>query len=124
MVAQLALTLVFLVGAGLFLRTINALREVPLGFSEQNVLTGGVILNGAVNLSNGQAGQVDLVRTMYLPLLDRLRAIPGVRQAALSSVLPMRSEFAVMTARRTRPQRTASRPGRQRRRPPGLGRHG
>jgi len=95
-VAQLALTLVFLVGAGLFLRTINALREVPLGFSEQNVLTGGVILNGAVNLNNGQAGQVDLVRTMYLPLLDRLRAIPGVRQAALSSVLPMRSEFAVM----------------------------
>ncbi len=33
---------------------------------------------------------------MYLPFLDRLRAIPGVKQAALSSVLPMRSEFAVM----------------------------
>jgi predicted permease len=95
-VAQLALTLVFLVGAGLFLRTIEALRQVPLGFSEQNVLTGGIILNGASNLSNGQAGQADLVRTMYLPLLDRLRAIPGVKQAALSSVLPMRSEFAVM----------------------------
>lgn len=95
-VAQLALTLVFLVGAGLFLRTIDALRQVPLGFSEQNVLTGGVILNGAVKLSNGQAGEQDLVRTMYLPLLARLRAIPGVKQAALSSVLPMRSEFAVM----------------------------
>ena len=95
-VAQLALTLVFLVGAGLFLRTIEALRQVPLGFTAQNVLTGGVILNGASNLSNGEAGQVDLVRTMYMPLLERLRAIPGVKQAALSSVLPMRSEFAVM----------------------------
>jgi predicted permease len=95
-VAQLALTLVFLVGAGLFLRTIEALRQVPLGFSEQNVLTGGVILNGASNLSNGKAGQVDLVSTMYQPLLERLRAIPGVKQAAFSSVLPMRSEFAVM----------------------------
>jgi predicted permease len=95
-VAQLALTLVFLVGAGLFLRTIQALRQVPLGFSAQNVLTGGVILNGASELSNGQTGQVDLVRTMYEPLLERLRAIPGVKQAALSSVLPMRSEFAVM----------------------------
>ena len=45
-VGQLALTLVFLVGAGLFLRTIHALRQVPLGFTQQNVLTGGVILNG------------------------------------------------------------------------------
>jgi predicted permease len=95
-VAQLALTLVFLVGAGLFLRTIQALREVPLGFSAQDVLTGGLVLHGASKLSNGDAGQVDLVKTMYLPLLERLRAIPGVKQAALSSVLPMRADFAVM----------------------------
>jgi predicted permease len=94
-VAQLALTLVFLVGAGLFLRTIEALREVPLGFSAQNVLTGGVILNGAGKIGNGETGQANLVQTMYMPLLERLRAIPGVKQAALSSVLPMRSEFAV-----------------------------
>ena len=46
-VGQLALTLVFLVGAGLFLRTIHALRQVPLGFTQQNVLTGGVILNAS-----------------------------------------------------------------------------
>jgi predicted permease len=95
-VAQLALTLVFLVGAGLFLRTIEALRQVPLGFSAQNVLTGGITLHLSSNLSNGEPGQVDQVRTMYMPLLDRLRAIPGVKQAALSSVLPMRSEFAIM----------------------------
>ena len=95
-VAQLALTLVFLAGAGLFLRTIDALRQVPLGFSAQNVLTGGITLHLSANLGNGESGQVDQVRTMYLPLLDRLRAIPGVKQAALSSVLPMRSEFAIM----------------------------
>jgi len=35
------------------------------------------------------------VRTSYLPLLERLRAIPGVKVAALSSVLPMRTEFGV-----------------------------
>lgn len=95
-VAQLALTLVFLVGAGLFLRTINALRQVPLGFSQQNVLTGGVILNRATNLENGNAGQQEnIVRDAYLPLIERLRAIPGVKVAALSSVLPLRSEFSV-----------------------------
>jgi predicted permease len=96
-VAQLGLTLVFLVGAGLFLRTIHALREVPLGFTQQNVLTGGVILNPSSN-GDGRKTSVtrpDIVQTSYLPLLAKLRAIPGVRTAALSSVLPMRSEFMV-----------------------------
>jgi predicted permease len=95
-VAQLALTLVFLVGAGLFLRTIHALRQVPLGFTEQNVLTGGVILNGSSGPSDdAPATQSSIVRDSYLPLLDRLRAIPGVKVAALSSVLPLRSEMMV-----------------------------
>jgi predicted permease len=96
-VAQLALTLVFLVGAGLFLRTIHALRSVPLGFTQQNVLTGGIILNGGGQLEKmaGSHGDINIVRTSYLPLLDRLRAIPGVKVAALSSVLPLRAEFAV-----------------------------
>jgi predicted permease len=97
-VAQLALTLVFLVGAGLFLRTIHALRSVPLGFTQQNVLTGGIILNGGSHQlqdMSGKAADDNIVRTSYLPLLERLRAIPGVKVAALSSVLPMRAEFAV-----------------------------
>ena len=97
-VAQLALTLVFLIGAGLFLRTIHALREVPLGFTQQNVLTGGIILNPSAGGSSDEefAHQPNIVQTSYVPLLERLRAIPGVRIAALSSVLPMRSEFQVM----------------------------
>ncbi len=94
-VAQLALTVVFLVGAGLFLRTIHALRQVPLGFSEQNVLTGGIILNGEVPASADPSTEKDVFHTAYRPLLDRLRAIPGVKQAALSSVLPLRAEFSV-----------------------------
>ncbi len=95
-VAQLALTLVFLVGAGLFLRTIDALRQVPLGFGQQNVLTGGVMIGQSIQaqLVNG-AGGPNIVQTSYLPLIDKLRAIPGVKVAALSSVLPMRSEFGV-----------------------------
>ncbi len=94
-VGQIALTLVFLAGAGLFLRTLRALREVPLGFTQQNVLTGGIILNGANMLTDGTAGQPNIVQTAYRPLLEKLRAIPGVQVAALSSVLPLRSEFEV-----------------------------
>jgi predicted permease len=96
-VAQLALTLVFLVGAGLFLRTIHALRQVPLGFTQQNVLTGGIIVNaGSMHQDEDAVNkQPNIVRDSYVPLLDRLRAIPGVRVAALSSVLPLRTGFAV-----------------------------
>lgn len=95
-VAQLALTLVFLVGAGLFLRTIHALRQVPLGFAQRNVLTGGIILNQSSTIEDKDSPKSgNIVQTTYLPLLERLRAIPGVRVVALSSVLPMRSEFGV-----------------------------
>jgi len=96
-VAQLALTLVFLVGAGLFLRTIHALRQVPLGFAQRNVLTGGVILNARAGTTDDKdfVGAVNIVQAAYLPLLERMHAIPGVQVAALSSVLPMRSEFGV-----------------------------
>ena len=97
-VTQISLTLVFLVGAGLFLRTIQALRAVPLGFAQQNVLTGGVVLNGSSGPSDDDAPatQPSIVSTSYIPLLERLNAIPGVKVAALSSVLPLRSEFSVM----------------------------
>jgi predicted permease len=97
-VTQLAITLVLLTGAGLFLRTVNALRQVPLGFSQMNVLTGGIILHSSHKLDNPDQAdkQPDMVRLAYQPLLDRLRAMPGVRAAALSSVLPMRPEFRVM----------------------------
>ncbi|MGD0786410.1 MAG: ABC transporter permease [Terracidiphilus sp.] len=94
-VAQLALTLVFLVGAGLFLRTIHALRQAPLGFAQQNVLTGGVILNGTSGNETEDVDHPSVVRDSYLPLLERLRAIPGVQVAALSSVLPLRREMSV-----------------------------
>jgi len=95
-VAQISLTLVFLVGAGLFLRTVYALRHAPIGFSQQNVLSGGVILNPPTgDLNVGHDKEPNIVLTHYLPLLERVRAIPGVTDVALSSVVPMRGEFAV-----------------------------
>jgi len=95
-VAQIALTLMFLSGAGLFLRTIYALRHVPLGFSHQNVLTGGIILNlHSLRPQDVPTARPNIIKTIYLPVLERVRAIPGVRAAALSSVLPLRTEFSV-----------------------------
>ena len=77
------------------------MRQVPLGFGQQNVLTGGIILHMAQELSNEATDPLhptNIVQTDYLPLLQKVRAIPGVQVAALSSVLPMRSEFMVSIA--------------------------
>ena len=92
--AQLMITVVLLAGAGLFLRTVIALRSVPLGFSEQNVLTGGIMhpIGLAVISKKGDAG---MVQRVYMPLLEKLNHMPGVKSATLSSVLPMRSDFQI-----------------------------
>jgi len=82
-VAELALALVLLVGGGLLLRTFLALQRVDLGFNPSHVLTGFVLPPPAVYKADAQ------VLAFYDGLLARTAALPGVKQAALSSVLPL-----------------------------------
>jgi predicted permease len=77
LVVQVALSLVLLVGAGLFLRTLTNLRRVDVGFDPRNILL--VRLTPATS-GYDQARSVELFRT----LIDRLGALPGVRAAGLS----------------------------------------
>jgi predicted permease len=77
LVVQVALSLVLLVGAGLFLRTLTNLRRVDVGFDPHNLLL--VRLTPATS-GYDQPHAVELFRT----LIDRLGGIPGVRAAALS----------------------------------------
>ena len=93
--AQLMITVILLAGAGLFLRTVTALRDVPLGFAEQNVLTGGVMLHAPRSMEAADNKGPGVVQQVYLPLLNQVNHMPGVQSAAMSSVLPMRSEFQV-----------------------------
>jgi predicted permease len=75
---QVAISLVLLVGAGLFLRTVSNLRHVDIGFKPQNLLLFRI---------NPSLNRYDQPRThtLYRDLLDRLAAVPGVSGAALSS---------------------------------------
>ncbi|HEY1338600.1 MAG TPA: ABC transporter permease, partial [Bryobacteraceae bacterium] len=77
-VAQIAISLLLLVAAGLFVRTLINLNSIALGFNRENLLL--------VQLSARQAGYKDeaLVR-FYRDLETRLAAIPGVRSASLSN---------------------------------------
>jgi putative ABC transport system permease protein len=82
-VAELALALVLLVGSGLLLRTFVALQRADLGFTPHGVLTGFVLPPPAAYRTADQR------RAFYDRLLERAAALPGVQQAALSSVIPL-----------------------------------
>jgi putative ABC transport system permease protein len=73
--AQLALVVVLLTGAGLLVRTFATLQHVQLGFNTEKVLTITLQLPGA---KYGQPGQST---AFYQSLLDRVRALPGVKSA-------------------------------------------
>jgi predicted permease len=77
-VLQAALSVVLLVGAGLFLRTLHNLRSVDLGFNAENLLL--FILDPR---PKGYKGD-DIVR-LYDRMIEGIEATPGVRSATLSA---------------------------------------
>ncbi|HZF31301.1 MAG TPA: ABC transporter permease [Gammaproteobacteria bacterium] len=80
--AQIALSLLLLVGAGLFTQTLRNLRGVDSGFE-----AGGVLLADVDARREGVSGAALLA--FYEDLLARVRAIPGVASASLSSNVPL-----------------------------------
>ena len=78
-VAQVALSLLLLVGAGLFIRTLYNLQRVNLGFNQENLLL--------FRLQPEQGGYKDerLVQ-FYQQLFARLDNLPGVRAATFGRV--------------------------------------
>jgi len=81
-IAQVALSIVLLAAAGLFVRHMFTLRNVGLGFQRESVLL--VTLDPA-----GSGYQGNQLAPIYRQLLARLAAIPGVRSAALSGITPV-----------------------------------
>ena len=73
--AQLAMVVVLLTAAGLLVRTFATLQSVQLGFNPENILTVRLQLPGA------KYPEPPLAAAFYQSLLDRVRAIPGVRGA-------------------------------------------
>ena len=84
-VIEMALAVVLLVGAGLMLRSLWALQRVQLGFDPSQVLTMRLSLPVASYQTPEQ------VVDFYGRLLDRVRAIPGVRTAGAVRALPLGS---------------------------------
>jgi putative ABC transport system permease protein len=82
-VAETAIALVLLVGAGLLLRSFVELQAVDRGFDSSNLLVGSVAPPRARYAEPAQ------VAGLYDRLVERLRAVPGAESSALVSVLPL-----------------------------------
>ena len=77
-VSQMALCLVLLVGAGLFVRTLSNLHSLDVGFDRENVLL--------FKVNARQAGhRSPEILSFYSDLERRLAALPGVRSAAMAN---------------------------------------
>ena len=81
-VAQVALSLLLVVGAGLFVRTFSSLAHVRLGFDADPILM--------VNVG-AKRSTVDLKErsALYERLRQAAAAVPGVRSAALLNITPL-----------------------------------
>jgi predicted permease len=82
-VAEIAICLLMLVGAGLLLQTFMKLRAVDPGFNADNVLTARMSLQGE------RYGTSEGINRFYERGLDRIRQIPGVQSASVVNAIPM-----------------------------------
>jgi predicted permease len=83
--AEVALSILLLVGAGLLLRSFVEMQRSRAGFDPQRVLT------LQVSLPRASYADAQRVRDFWPALLDRAGAVPGVRAAAVASQLPLTS---------------------------------
>jgi putative ABC transport system permease protein len=81
--AEVALTMVLLVAAGLMTRSLEQLLRVDAGFDAEHVLTARVALSGAAYDSSQRQQQ------FFESLVGRVRALPGVRSAGAVLNLPL-----------------------------------
>jgi len=91
-VTQVALALVLLIGSGLMVRTLAKLLTVDVGFDTSHLLTFSV--NPSDPISE------DAVSGFYSQILDRVRAVPGVADAALDSCAPFGPACGLVPLRR------------------------
>ena len=82
-VAEIALALVLVTGAGLLVRSAVALNRVDPGFDPRGVIAGRVSLPAAAYESPGQ------VTAAFARIAERVAAVPGVEASALVSAAPL-----------------------------------
>ncbi|MGI8995653.1 MAG: ABC transporter permease [Pyrinomonadaceae bacterium] len=110
-VAEIGLTLVLLIGAGLLIKSFLRLQEVSPGFDTEGALT----MN--VSLPESKYKEAEQIAGFYQQLLPRIEAVPGVRSVGMVSVLPFSgddtSNFITFENRPAPPPEQRARAGRR-----------
>ncbi len=86
-VAEIAMSLTLLAACGLLLRTVYALRHVPLGFRTHHIVVANLTIP-AYRFANR-----NLTTELYLPLVERVQHLPGVEAATLMTEVPLGQTF-------------------------------
>ncbi len=81
-VAEVSLSLILLVMAGLMIRSIARLTNVDTGFDTEN------LLSMRLNRSPAKSGGGKLMGTFFQQLIDRVSTVPGVKGVAVASQMP------------------------------------
>jgi predicted permease len=81
-VAQVALSLTLLVGAGLCVRSLDAATRMTPGFQPEGIVVGWLDLFAA-------GYGTDEGRAFYVRMIERIRALPGVESATMSRRIPL-----------------------------------
>ncbi len=88
-ISEMALALMLLVGAALFIRTSYALRAVDPGFDTHNVLT------MRMSLAGSRFSKTSDVDQMVRDAVSRMKALPGVVDAGAAYTLPLEGGFGI-----------------------------
>jgi putative ABC transport system permease protein len=85
-IAEIAISLALLMGAGLLLRSFERMRSADIGVRTENVLTMAVVL------PDTKYAKLRDRRAFYDQLLARVQGVPGIEVAALAQTLPLEGD--------------------------------
>lgn len=95
-VAQAALSLVLLVGAGLFVRSLLRVHAIDLGLQPDRVMVVSLRYPSGASIDNpDDAGEVERRAAVLRELMGRARSVPSVEAASLTVGLSFQSSFGV-----------------------------
>lgn len=89
-IAEIAMSLALLTACGLLLRTIYALRHVPLGFRTDHILVANL------EIPTYRFSKINASAALYQPLLERVQHLPGIQAAGLMTQVPLGHNFRML----------------------------
>jgi len=89
-ITEFAASVVLLIGCGLLLRTIYALKHVTPGFRTDHILVADMVI--PAYKFDGK----NMTTELYEPLVARVQHLPGVQGAALTTAVPLAKRFPIL----------------------------